>query len=55
MKTITFTNGKTMEIKDGDANTLRDNILKGAGKFQCFSDENELMFMINLEEVTCIE
>jgi len=54
MKTITFKNGETMQIKNAEANTLRDNIINGCNNFQCFSDGDELAFMINLSEVAFI-
>lgn len=56
MKTVHFKNGSTIEITQKVANILMQNITKGCGNFQCFSDENnQVDFIINLSEVVKIQ
>jgi hypothetical protein len=55
MKKIIFRNGRELEISQGDANTLTNQIVKGCDKFQCFSDDDNLVYLINLEDVSFIK
>ena len=58
MMTIHFKNGTTTEVLQEVGEVIKKNVLreKGAAKFQCFSDENDKLFLIiNLEEVVLIK
>jgi hypothetical protein len=52
---IIFKNGHEEEVPYEVAKLLRDNLLKGCADFQCFSDENNKVFLIvNLKEIVCV-
>jgi hypothetical protein len=55
--TIYFNNNTTLKISDEIAKILNDNLIKvgGCGKWQTFSDENGVLFlMINLDTINYI-
>ena len=54
-RTIYFKNGKSREVSVEIANRLRDLILNGSPKFQCFTDQSgNVLLIINVEEITYI-
>ena len=58
MKTIHFISGGSGEVPQWVADAIRDKVLEGCGKFQCYSDElgtkGKVDLIINLEDVSRI-
>ena len=55
-KTVTFKNGKTIEIHQDIANILLTSITNGCSQFQCYEDDDKNCdLLINISEIVCIE
>lgn len=55
-KKLTFTNGKEISVPIDVANTIRDKIIEGSPKFQCFAigGSGDVTYLINVSEILCI-
>ena len=55
-KTVTFKNGKTIQIHQDLANILLTRITNGCYQFQCYEDiDGDCDLVINISEIVCIE
>lgn len=56
MRTIHFKNREKKEVTQEIAQTICDNLLDGCNVWQSFSDDNnKVLFIVNLSEVTYID
>ena len=55
-KTVTFKNGKTIQIHQDLANILLTRITNGCSQFQCYEDaDGDCDLVINISEIVCID